>query len=69
MLYKQGTSCKIASRGSDASTNVVMCPVHASKVRRTASFAWNVSDEIASEHYIVIVLPNCIGGFVSFLSV
>ena len=64
MLYKQGARCKIASRGSDAPTNVVMCPVHASKIPRTASFAWHVPDETASEYYIVIVLPNCIGGFV-----
>lgn len=58
--------CKIASRGSDASANVVMRPVHASKIPHTASFAWNVPDEAASEHNIVIVLPNCIGGFVMF---
>lgn len=53
---------KIASRGSGAPTNVDMHPVHASKIPRTASFAWNVPDETTSEHYIVIVLLNCIGG-------
>ena len=64
MLYKQGARCKIASRGSDASTYVVTYLEHASRILRTASFAWNVPGETASEHYIVIVLPNCIGGFV-----
>ena len=41
-----------------------MYPLHASNFPRTASFARNVPGETTSEHYTVIVLPNCIGAFV-----
>ena len=64
MLYYKGPDAKLHHGVQCVYLCRYVSSIHASNFPRTDSFVRNVPGEITSEHYIVIVLPYPVGGFV-----